>query len=357
MNQKHESLARLFVAGLFLGLLVPIGLYRLGVNIVGSAAGEAPAIELRGRMPEDGGWLPSDLEAKVGTPLRLRLTSDDVMHSFAVGQTDWPVVQVEPGKFTEVELVFDRPGKYVFYCTRWCGPNHWRMRGVIEVSGPGEAPETDRPPYLDLGLGLDSPHPAAAVPGSRPSAAAGQALLETVPQVYRSWDYYVAHSPAETFQSLRSEPALADLPEQTLWDLTAAIWRANTTPAAIETGRELYSQNCAACHGEAGRGDGVMVRYLAGPSTSEDEAGHTMESGADHAGEGLAFSGHEIIPPVDFTDPIAMFGANPALLHGKIVRGGMGTGMPYWGPVFSDEQNWALVAYLWTFVMDLENRK
>jgi len=26
-----------------------------------------------------------------------------------------------------------------------------------------------------------------------------------------------------------------------------------------------------------------------------------------------------------------MLGASPALLHGKIVRGGMGTGMPYWG--------------------------
>ena len=44
-----------------------------------------------------------------------------------------------------------------------------------------------------------------------------------------------------------------------------------------------------------------------------------------------------------------MLGASPALLQGKIVRGGMGTGMPYWGPIFTDEQIWSLVAYLWTF--------
>jgi hypothetical protein len=32
--------------------------------------------------------------------------------------------------------------------------------------------------------------------------------------------------------------------------------------------------------------------------------------------------------PADFTDPARMLGASPALLEGKILRGGMGTGMP-----------------------------
>lgn len=26
------------------------------------------------------------------------------------------------------------------------------------------------------------------------------------------------------------------------------------------------------------------------------------------------------------------------MLQGKILRGGMGTGMPYWGPIFTEEQ-------------------
>ena len=44
-----------------------------------------------------------------------------------------------------------------------------------------------------------------------------------------------------------------------------------------------------------------------------------------------------------------MLGANSAILQGKIVRGGMGTGMPYWGPIFTEAQTWVLIGYLWTF--------
>ena len=33
-----------------------------------------------------------------------------------------------------------------------------------------------------------------------------------------------------------------------------------------------------------------------------------------------------------------MLGASDAILEGKIMRGGMGTGMPYWGPIFTAEQ-------------------
>jgi mono/diheme cytochrome c family protein len=34
----------------------------------------------------------------------------------------------------------------------------------------------------------------------------------------------------------------------------------------------------------------------------------------------------------------------------------MGTGMPYWGPIFTDEQTWALVAYLYSIQFDLEEQ-
>jgi hypothetical protein len=33
----------------------------------------------------------------------------------------------------------------------------------------------------------------------------------------------------------------------------------------------------------------------------------------------------------------------------KIRRGGMGTGMPYWGSIFTEEEMEALVSYVWTF--------
>jgi hypothetical protein len=29
--------------------------------------------------------------------------------------------------------------------------------------------------------------------------------------------------------------------------------------------------------------------------------------------------------------------------------------MPYWGPIFTDEQTWALVAYIQSFTIELES--
>ena len=34
----------------------------------------------------------------------------------------------------------------------------------------------------------------------------------------------------------------------------------------------------------------------------------------------------------------------------------MGTGMPSFGPIFTPEETWALVDYLWTFVFGAENK-
>jgi mono/diheme cytochrome c family protein len=51
-----------------------------------------------------------------------------------------------------------------------------------------------------------------------------------------------------------------------------------------------------------------------------------------------------------------MLSASPAHLQGKIIRGGMGTGMPYWGPILTEDQTWALVAYLLTFQFEMERK-
>ena len=48
-------------------------------------------------VAEDGGWLPSELVVPAGTPLTLRLTSDDVIHGFAVGQS----VRIVDGPFQD----------------------------------------------------------------------------------------------------------------------------------------------------------------------------------------------------------------------------------------------------------------
>jgi mono/diheme cytochrome c family protein len=132
---------------------------------------------------------------------------------------------------------------------------------------------------------------------------------------------------------LRERATTQALSDQQVWDLVAAAWHSNRTPARLAEGRQLYAANCAACHGETGRGDGVMATSLQKAAPSDMPG----------------MPGHDTVKPIDFTDGKIMPGANSAILQGKIIRGGMGTGMPYWGPIFTESQIWALVDYLWTF--------
>jgi len=289
---------------------------------------------IHAQMAEDGGWSPDVIQAEVGKPLRLRLTSDDVLHGFAVGQMQMDAVDIEPGKVTDIELTFDKPGIYTFFCTRWCGVNHWRMRGTIEVSGPTPEPEpVSVPLYVSLGLDIDAPHDAPVIPETQPSALSGQQLAANLPIFqYANPDFYRANSPYQLYENLNST-ALSDSEK---WDVVSYIWESNTTPEALESGRQLYAQNCAACHGENGAGDGVFADDLAeaGESSMQDMTGATEMA---------------MQTPVDFTVSNRMLGASPALLQGKILRGGMGTGMPMWGSIFTEEQIWDLIAHLYSF--------
>jgi mono/diheme cytochrome c family protein len=190
--------------------------------------------------------------------------------------------------------------------------------------------------FAQLGIDIDAPHPAEVLPASRPSAARGAELGVAIPEAYLALDYFRSHSPVQTWQDLRADPLSQGLSDGQVWDLVALLWKTATTPEALEKARQLYAQNCTACHGENGGGDGVMAGSIA--------AGPDSHAETDHAAK----------PPVDFRQVASMLGASPALLQGKIVRGGMGTGMPYWGPILTEEQTWALVGYLWTFQFDIE---
>jgi plastocyanin len=314
--KKTEILSRFLVV---IGLLIVFA-----VPFVARVLGTQGIIEIHGRMAEAGGWTPSTIQAQVGVPLRLRLTSDDVIHGFAIGQNDMPAVDVLPGKMTDVTITFDKPGTYTYYCTRWCGPNHWRMRGSIEVAGGSlsSSQTVTSPLYMTLKLNIDAAHPAAVAPAGIPDAQRGVTFSTLLPAKYRTPDYYRSHSIARVYLDLRADPALSSLSDPDLWDLVAYIWQSNTTQEGLAEGQRLFAQNCAACHGEAGRGNGVFaadVNALTGKS------------------------------PANFSDPISMLGAAPALLQGKILRGGMGTGMPSWGPLLTDQQTWDILSYFYTF--------
>ena len=322
-------------------VLLSIPLTILGARLMKGYPFGEQVVELHAMMPQAGGWSPSDITIEAGKPLRLRLISDDVVHGFAIGQSDQPGIDMLPGKVVEISLTFDQPGKYTYYCTRWCGLDHWRMRGTIDVTSLDgasrdqiDAEIATQPLYLSLGLDIDSPHPASKAPFGRPSANRGVSLEVDLPPQYTGEQYYFTHSPEQIWLDLKKDLSQNGFSDQQIWDLVALTWQKNTSGDRLVNGSTLYTENCAACHGEDGKGDGVMAK-----------ATEAHNQGID---------GHSTVSPPDFTDPKHMLGASPALLEGKIIRGGMGTGMPYWGPIFTNEQIRSLVDYLWTFQFETE---
>ncbi len=136
--------------------------------------------------------------------------------------------------------------------------------------------------------------------------------------------------------SCGTRSSYSGLSDQQIWNLVAFIWRSNTTAEELASGRKRFAQNCAACHGENGTGKGIFADQLA----AAGQASMKTMAGAKNMRRQT---------PANFADAKRMLGASPALLQGKILRGGMGTGMPSWGPIFTQDQSWDLVAFLYSF--------
>ena len=83
------------------------------------------------------GYLPAMLRLEAGVPYRFRMMAVDVAHGaslqFGLGGR---IVRLRPGALVEQEFTFTRPGKYLLYCTVYCGLAHDRMQGRVIVSAP-----------------------------------------------------------------------------------------------------------------------------------------------------------------------------------------------------------------------------
>ena len=136
-----------------------------------------------------------------------------------------------------------------------------------------------------------------------------------------------------TSPDLPESKALAALTPAERWDVVAHLWRESTTPEALQLGAQLYKRDCTGCHGLNGKGDGPGAAAIKQQNTVQGMAGMEDMPGMNKA-------------PVDFTDLTAQAGASDLLYYGKLVRGGMGTSMPYWGTIYTEEELWAVIAYL-----------
>jgi mono/diheme cytochrome c family protein len=373
-RSRRERIALGLVLLVVLGLpLAAIAYQRL------QAAGPARVVDLAARLPteEQGGWTPEIITVQKGERVRLRITSEDVVHGFSIPKLDVNVDWIEPGKVEEVEFVAHDPGRYTFQCTVWCDIGHWRMRGVLEVVDPDDPLASARdvdPPQTDWmasGLDIDADHPGQFVPETRPSAANGarawaQASSRSLAAVAASLplrelapsDIY-AYLSSQSVESvdhgahdnvapstpappplpgLPEAAALAELTPSVRWDIVAALYTASLPESTLTVGAELFERDCIGCHGLNGQGDGPGATAIRQQNAAQPSAMHGM---ADK-------------PPADFTDLAAQAGAPDLLYYGKLVRGGMGTSMPYWGTIYSEDELWAVIAFIRSFAFQLE---
>ncbi len=77
----------------------------------------------------------NELHVPVGVPVKLTLTSEDVIHSFYV-----PAFRIKkdavPGRYATMWFQATKPGKYHLFCAEYCGTKHSGMIGWVTVMEP-----------------------------------------------------------------------------------------------------------------------------------------------------------------------------------------------------------------------------
>lgn len=99
----------------------------------------------------------NELVIPTGVPVRLRLTSADVIHDFWVPKLG-PKMDMEPGQWNTTWLQADRAGVYVGQCAEYCGLEHAKM-GIRVIALPP-------PQYAAWQQRMRQPAMASTAPGA-----------------------------------------------------------------------------------------------------------------------------------------------------------------------------------------------
>jgi mono/diheme cytochrome c family protein/plastocyanin len=328
--KRREIAARIIL--LLILIILPLGIlaYQYWLR---SVIASPRVIDVVAAVPEAGGFQPNAISVQAGETVTLRFRSADVTHGVAIGPAlGVDLGEIEPGHVKEVTLTFDKAGTYTFYCNTWCSPDHWRMRGVVdERDTTGAQPVPQHDPVIDRltaeGVDIDA-YLNTAMPGMTgtpvptlvfqrpPSAQHGAILFDrtTIPNDLSALAWRQVHTPAQALETLVMQNP--DSTPADLMDVVAHLWTKDVKPDALANAAALYNKNCAACHGQTGDGQGIAASQTAKP-------------------------------PAVFSDPARMALRRSDVLYAKIRRGGMGTDMPNYGTVFTPEETWELVDYLW----------
>jgi cytochrome c oxidase subunit 2 len=79
----------------------------------------------------------NELHVPLGRPIKLNMTSQDVIHSFFI-----PAFRIKqdvlPGRYTSLWFEPTQVGVYDLFCTEYCGTNHSNMIGKVYVMEPAD---------------------------------------------------------------------------------------------------------------------------------------------------------------------------------------------------------------------------
>ncbi len=133
------------------------------------------------RFEYPNGATSAELHVPVGRPVRLRMSSADVLHSFFV-----PAFRIKqdvlPNRYTAVWFEATKQDTFDVYCTEYCGTQHSGMLTTVIVQGqddfnrwlaesmlPSDAPPAQRGALLYEQLGCQACHSLDGTPGVGPS--------------------------------------------------------------------------------------------------------------------------------------------------------------------------------------------
>jgi cytochrome c oxidase subunit 2 len=107
---------------------VPIPKHAMEIHVV--------AKQWMWKIEHPGGQREIDaMHLPLGVPVKLVMTSQDVIHSFFV-----PAFRLKqdvlPGRYTELTFTPDKVGTFPLFCAEYCGTDHSRMRGGVVVMTP-----------------------------------------------------------------------------------------------------------------------------------------------------------------------------------------------------------------------------
>jgi cytochrome c oxidase subunit II len=146
-TDDEEGIRWIWLGGLALPLVVLTGVVAWSARSLGTldeASSPVRTVQVIAhrwwwevRYPGERITTANELALPVGQPVRLRLQTGDVIHSFWVPELGRKADMI-PGRITKLELTADRPGTYLGECQEYCGLQHARMRFHVEAMAPGD---------------------------------------------------------------------------------------------------------------------------------------------------------------------------------------------------------------------------